>query len=176
MKQVNWLLESPQAELGSLQRVHTQFNARALGFELLWDIFTGLCGRQRHVLKRIAYQLWSPSKSHCVAWLFPGIDHNLGEVHGHEKGPSSHLSCTAMSSKAVLQKDWLCSRCSEIGNTFSEYRPIFSVLHRYGMCIHRAALMLLCWYLQCCRATCHQRPKWKRGKKENTGANLRQVN
>lgn len=69
----------------------------------------------------------------CLA--IPGVGHNFREMGAHEKGPSSHLSCTAMSSKAVVQKDQLCSQCSTIGNAFSEYRSIFSVLHSCGLCI-----------------------------------------
>lgn len=132
-----------------------------------YELYSQVCvrERQKHTLKITAYQLWSPSKNHWVAWPF------LDLVIICEKWMA--MKRYSYESKAVVQRDRLLRNWEYIClNTDLSF--LFFIDMACGS--HWAALLLLCWYLQCCRATCHWRSKWKIGKKENTRANLRQVN
>lgn len=132
-----------------------------------YELYSQVCvrERQKHTLKITAYQLWSPSKNHWVAWPF------LDLVIIFEKWMT--MKRYSYESKAVVQRDQLLRNWEYIClNTDLSF--LFFIDMACGS--HWAALLLLCWYLQCCRATCHWRSKWKIGKKENTRANLRQVN
>lgn len=164
---------------GGLQRLappHTQLIARVVELGLLWALFTSLLrDRQKHALKIIAYQLWSSSKNHWVAWPFLGLVIIWEKWMAWKRAFKLLTLCNCEFQGCSTERPILQSVLRKVGLRFLNIDPSFLFCVDMASVSHWAVLMLLCWYLQGCRATCHWRSKWKIGKEENTGANLRQV-
>lgn len=91
-----------------------------------YELYSQVCVRERrkHTLKITVYQLWSPSKNHWVAWPFLELVIICEKWMVMKRYSYEFQGCST--ERPIAQK---------LGVHFFEYRPVFSVLHRYGMWI-----------------------------------------